>query len=74
MAQTTTTARINYEIVWGSDESDRILYVDHGTGDWLDLDAQHRADRKYLELCRYGMTVGYYVNGVLRYGVEVSGE
>jgi hypothetical protein len=68
---TATTATVNYEIVWGSDEADRMLYVDHGDGSWLSRDARIRADRKYFELCEFGMTVGYYINGVLTAGMEV---
>jgi len=62
---------VNYEIVWGDDESDRILYADSGDGSWLSTDARVRADRKYFELCEAGASVGYYVDGALRYGVAV---
>lgn len=67
---TTTTQRINYEVVWGPYEEDRILYVDYGTGSWLDQDAEVRAVRKLLELTKAGVCVGLYENGVLTGGQE----
>jgi hypothetical protein len=62
--------RINYEVVWGPDEANRILYVDYGDGSWLSQDAETRAVRKLLELTKAGARVGLYENGTLAGGQE----
>ena len=69
---TTTNEQVNWEVVWGADEADRILYVDEGDGSWLSQDAEARATRKFLELLRAGVRVGFYKNGTLDAGRAVA--
>lgn len=72
--RTTTDAapvRTNYEVVWGADESERILYADAGDGSWLSEDASARATRKLLEFIRHGGRAGLYVNGLFEAGRNV---
>jgi hypothetical protein len=74
MPTSTITGRINYEVVWGQDEADRILYVDYGDGTWLSRDAETRAVRKLLELSTAGVDAGLYENGVWTGGAKISPE
>lgn len=62
----------NYEVVWGDDEQDRILYEDTHDGSFLSESAEVRATRKFLELSKYGVRCGFFVNGNLTAGENVT--
>jgi hypothetical protein len=66
---TTTTERINYEVVWGPYLEDRNLYVDYGDAD-ISTTADVRAARTFLDMVKAGVRVGFYRNGVLEAGED----
>lgn len=69
-AATSTSERINHEVVWGPNEEDRINYIDYGDGSFISTTAEVRAVRKFIEMVNYGVRVGIFRNGVLEGGEE----
>jgi hypothetical protein len=67
---TTATKRINFEVVWGPEPEDRVLYADYGDGSFISRTADARATSKFLEMIRYGVRVGFFRDGVLEAGQE----
>ena len=69
----TTTAQVTYfEVVWGDDEADRIVYADEHDGTFISETADVRAARKFLELSKHGVRCGFFVNGHLTAGENVT--
>lgn len=62
----------HYEVVWGDDEADRIVYTDEHDGTFLSSTAEHRATRKFLEIMGNGVDCGLFVNGALDCGKNVT--
>jgi hypothetical protein len=71
---TTTITEITYfEVVWGDDEADRIVYADEHDGTFLSKTADVRAARKFLELSKLGVRCGLFINGSLECGDNATG-
>lgn len=61
-----------YEVVWGDDEADRITYADEHDGTFISETADVRATRKFLELSKHGVRCGFFVDGNLTAGENVT--
>lgn len=68
MATTTTTTitgeRVNWEVIWGEDEQDRVRYIDYGDGLLTSQAAEAMATRTFLEMVTAKVRCGIYRNGV----------
>lgn len=74
MAQATTTTEVTYySVVWGDDEADRITYTDHGDGSFISRTAEARANSTFLRLIRDGVACGFWTNGTLVAGQNLTG-
>lgn len=62
-----------YEVVWGDDEADRQTYADHGDGSFISRTADQRATSAFLNLVRNGVDCGFWTNGTLTAGHNVTG-
>lgn len=72
MDATTTTEVTYYEVVWGDDEADRQTYADHGDGSYISRTAEHRATSTFLNLIRNGVACGFWTNGNLTAGRNMT--
>lgn len=73
MTTTTTSTEVTYfEVIWGDDEADRIVYTDERDGTFISETAEVCATRKFLELSKYGVRCGFFVNGNLTAGENVT--
>lgn len=73
MSATITATEVTYfEVIWGDDEADRIVYADERDGTFLSETAEVRATRKFLELSKNGVQCGFWVNGALTAGQNVG--
>jgi hypothetical protein len=73
MTTTTTTTGITYhEVVWGDDEADRQTYADYGDGSYISRTAKQRATSTFLNLIRNGVPCGFWTNGTLTAGRNVT--
>lgn len=73
MTTTTTTTGITYyEVVWGDDEADRQTYADNGDGSFISTTAKRRANSTFLNLSRNGVPCGFWTNGTLTAGRNVT--
>jgi hypothetical protein len=70
---TMTAVEVTYfEVVWGDDEADRIVYADEHDGTFISETAEVRATSKFLELSKHGVRCGFFVNGNLTAGENVT--
>jgi hypothetical protein len=69
----TATEVIYHEVVWGDDEADRQTYADYGDDSFLSATAEQRATSAYLHLIRNGVACGFWTNGALVAGRNVTG-
>lgn len=74
MTTTAVTTRTYYEVLWGIEDRDRQIYINHGDGSWISQDAQHRADRCLRELHTAGVKAGLFVNGEHKGGHDFAEE
>lgn len=67
---TTTQTETCYEVVFGADEADRQAYIDYRDGSFLSSSAHARATSAYVQLVTNGVACGFFVNGVLKNGID----
>lgn len=72
MTQSTTTEVNHYEVVWGDGEEDRQTYTDHGDGSFISSTADRRATSTFLNLIRDGVACGFWTNGTLVAGRNMT--
>lgn len=63
-----------YEAVFGTDEADRQTYIDNHDGSFLSSSAHARATSAYVQLITSGVACGFFVNGVLKNGIDPAAE
>jgi hypothetical protein len=68
MTATQTVTR--YEVVFGADEADRQTYIDYHDGSFISSSAQARATSAYVQLVTNGSACGFFVDGVLKNGID----
>ena len=73
MTTSTATQVTYYEVVWGDDEADRQTYADYGDGSFISTTADARATSTFLNLIRNGVPCGFWTNGTLTAGKNVTG-
>lgn len=71
---TANSERVNWEVIWGEGEQDRVSYIDHGDASWLSLDAETRAARKFMGMVVDGVRCSLYRNGVCVSALDVLAD
>lgn len=71
---TATQTETCYEVVFGTDEADRQAYIDHHDGSYLSSSAHARATSAYVQLITNGVACGFFVDGVLKNGIDLIEE
>lgn len=71
---TATQTETCYEVVFGADEADRQAYIDHHDGSYISSSAHARATSAYVQLVTNGVACGFFVNGVLKNGIDPTAE
>jgi len=71
---TTTQTATRYEVVFGTDEADRQTYIDHHDGSYISASAHARATSAYVQLVTNGVACGFFVDGVLKNGIDPTAD
>lgn len=54
---------VNWEVIWGEGEQDRVRYIDYGDGLLVSQAAEAMATRTFLEMVTANVRCGIYRNG-----------